>query len=206
MKIVLLGPPGSGKGTQANLICQKYNIPHISTGDIFRKNISEKTELGVLANTYISQGQLVPDDVTISIVEDRLKQDDCKNGFILDGFPRNLYQAQALDKITNIDKAIMIDLADEIIISRLLKRRMCKDCGNSTLVDWLIDGKCEKCGGEVYQRQDDTAETIQKRLDNQKLPANVVEFYKDKKIFYNVEPKDSVDETFVEVEKVLKGN
>ena len=154
MKIVLLGPPGSGKGTQAHIICEKYNLPHISTGDIFRANLANKTELGLKAKAYMDRGELVPDELTISIVVDRLQQSDCQKGFVFDGFPRNLAQAKELDKMVELDKAIMIHLDDEEIINRLSKRRMCKVCGNPTHMDWLVEDKCEKCGGEVYQRED----------------------------------------------------
>lgn len=204
MKIVLLGPPGSGKGTQANLICEKYNLPHISTGDIFRENISKKTPLGVKAKEYIDQGSLVPDELTISIVVDRLKQPDCKKGFVFDGFPRNLAQAQALDKMVELDKAIMIYLDDEEIIRRLAGRRMCQKCGNPTHIDWLVDGKCEKCGGEVYVRDDDKPETVKARLAKQKLPQEVIDFYKEKGIYEQITSTNQKEKTFKLVDNVLK--
>ena len=203
MKIVLLGPPGSGKGTQANLICEKYKLPHISTGDIFRYNIANNTPLGKQVKQHIDAGSLVPDELTISIVEERLKQDDCKKGFVLDGFPRVLKQAQALDKMTKIDKAIMIDLDDEEIVRRLSRRRMCKKCGNPTHLDWVIDNKCEKCGGELYLRDDDKEETVKARLVKQKLPQDVVDFYKGKGIFERVQSTDSKEKTFKNVDKIL---
>ena len=130
MKLVLLGPVGSGKGTQAQIISEKYNIPHISTGEIFRWNIKNETPLGLEAKKYVEAGDLVPEELTIKIVEDKLKDKACKNGFVLDGFPRNLNQAKALEKMTSIDKAILINLSDEEIIKRLSSRRMCKECGN----------------------------------------------------------------------------
>lgn len=203
MKIVLLGPPGSGKGTQAGLICQKYKLPHISTGDIFRYNIANNTPLGKLVKEHIDSGSLVPDELTISIVEERLKQDDCKNGFVLDGFPRVLKQAQALDKMVKIDKAIMIDLDDEEIIRRLSRRRMCKNCGQPTHLDWVVDNKCEKCGGQLYQRDDDKEETVKARLIKQKLPQNVIDYYKKQGIFERIESLSSKEETFEQVDKVL---
>ena len=204
MKIVLLGPPGSGKGTQANLICEKYNLPHISTGDIFRENIANKTPLGVKAKEYIDKGSLVPDELTISIVVDRLKQPDCKKGFVFDGFPRNLAQAEALDKMVELDKAIMIYLDDEEIVRRLSGRKMCKKCGNPTHIDWLVDGKCEKCGGEVYTRDDDKPETVKARLEKQKLPQSVVDFYKNKGIYEQVNSTEDKHKTFKLVDNVLK--
>lgn len=203
MKIVLLGPPGSGKGTQAELICNKYNIPHISTGDIFRQNIREKTPLGVSIEECIAKGELVPDKITNLVVKDRLSKPDCKNGFVLDGFPRNLDQSKFLESVTNIDKAIMIDLDDEEIIKRLSTRRMCRKCGNPTNVGWLVDGKCEKCGGEVFIRQDDMPETIKTRLEKQKLPQNVVDFYQSKNVFEKVSSLGGKEETFEHVDKIL---
>lgn len=203
MKIVLLGPPGSGKGTQAELICNKYNIPHISTGDIFRQNIREKTPLGVSIEECIAKGELVPDKITNLVVKDRLSKPDCKNGFVLDGFPRNLDQSKFLESVTNIDKAIMIDLDDEEIIKRLSTRRMCRKCGNPTNIGWLVDGKCEKCGGEVFIRQDDMPETIKTRLEKQKLPQNVVDFYQSKNVFEKVSSLGGKEETFEHVDKIL---
>lgn len=204
MKIVLLGPPGSGKGTQANLICEKYKIPHISTGDIFRWNLKEGTELGKKAKEYMDAGSLVPDELTVSIVVDRLKNDDCQNGFVLDGFPRNLFQAEQLEKITDVDKAIMIYLDDEEIIKRLSARRMCAQCGNPTHLDWLVDGKCEKCGGEVIVRNDDQPEVIKQRLIKQKLPQEVIDFYKEKGIYEQITSTDKKEKTFALVDKILK--
>ncbi len=203
MKIVLLGPPGSGKGTQAELICNKYNIPHISTGDIFRQNIREKTPLGLSIEECIAKGELVPDRITNLVVKDRLSKSDCKNGFVLDGFPRNLEQAIFLDSVTDIDNAIMIDLDDEEIIKRLSTRRMCRKCGNSTNLSWLVGGRCEKCGGEVFIRQDDMPETIKTRLKKQKLPQNVVDFYQDKNVFEKVSSLCGKEDTFEQVDKIL---
>lgn len=205
MKIVLLGPPGSGKGTQANIICEKYNLPHISTGDIFRYNIKNETELGKKVKSYIDLGSLVPDEVTIDIVKDRLENADCEKGFVLDGFPRNLVQAKALSSFVTIDKAIMIDLSDEEIIRRLSGRRMCASCGNPTHVDWLVDGKCEKCGGEVLTRDDDKEEVVRARLEKQKLPQEVIDFYVNMGVFEKVEATDTKEKTFEKVDKILKG-
>jgi len=204
MKIVLLGPPGSGKGTQANIICEKYNLPHISTGDIFRYNIANKTPLGIKAKEYIDQGNLVPDELTISIVVDRLKEPDCQKGFVFDGFPRNLAQAQALDKMVKIDKAIMIYLDDEEIIKRVSNRKMCKQCGNPTHLDWLVDGKCEKCGGEVYTRDDDKPEVVKMRLEKQKTPQDVIDFYKEKGVYEQITSTDTKEKTFALVDEILK--
>ena len=204
MKIVLLGPPGSGKGTQAHIICEKYNLPHISTGDIFRANLANKTELGLKAKAYMDRGELVSDELTISIVVDRLQQSDCQKGFVFDGFPRNLAQAKELDKMVELDKAIMIHLDDEEIINRLSKRRMCKVCGNPTHMDWLVDNKCEKCGGDVYQREDDAPATIKARLEKQKLPQDVIDFYKNKGIYEQITSTDTKEGTFKLVDEILK--
>ncbi len=204
MKLVLLGPVGSGKGTQAQIISEKYNIPHISTGEIFRWNIKNETPLGLEAKKYVEAGDLVPEELTIKIVEDKLKDKACKNGFILDGFPRNLNQAKALEKMTSIDKAILINLSDEEIIKRLSSRRMCKECGNPTSLDWLVDGKCEKCGGEVYIRDDDKPEVIQNRLKKQAVPQDVVEFYKNKSLLSIVNASDTKERTFELVDEILK--
>lgn len=204
MKLVLLGPVGSGKGTQAAIISEKYGVPHISTGEIFRWNIKNETPLGLEAKKFVDAGELVPESLTIKIVEDRLASEECKNGFILDGFPRNLVQAQALEKMTNIDRAILINLSDDEIIKRLSSRRMCKECGNPTSLDWLKDGRCEKCGGEVYVRDDDAPEVIRVRLKKQAVPQDVVEFYRNKNVLETVHAADSKEETFKLIEEVLK--
>ena len=204
MRLVLLGPVGSGKGTQAAIISEKYGIPHISTGEIFRWNIKNETPLGLEAKKYVDAGELVPESLTIKIVEDRLANPECKNGFILDGFPRNLVQAQALEKMTEIDRAILIDLSDDEIVKRLSSRRMCKECGNPTSLDWLKDGRCEKCGGEVYVRDDDAPEVIRVRLKKQAVPQDVVEFYRNKNVLESVHAADSKEETFKLIEEVLK--
>jgi len=204
MKLVLLGPVGSGKGTQAAIISEKYGVPHISTGEIFRWNIKNETPLGLEAKKFVDAGELVPESLTIKIVEDRLASEECKNGFILDGFPRNLVQAQALEKMTNIDRAILINLSDDEIVKRLSSRRMCKECGNPTSLDWLKDGRCEKCGGEVYVRDDDAPEVIRVRLKKQAVPQDVVEFYRNKNVLETVHAADSKEETFKLIEEVLK--
>lgn len=172
MKLVLLGPPGAGKGTQAAKLIEKYNVPHISTGDIFRDNIKNKTELGVKAQGYISRGELVPDDLVIEIALDRLNADDCKNGFLLDGFPRTTKQAQALDeylaaKDQKLDRVLDINVGEEILVDRLTTRRVCRNCGatyNTKGMPPKKEGVCDLCGGELYQRADDTEETVHNRI------------------------------------------
>lgn len=203
MKIVLLGPVGSGKGTMANLISEKYNIPHISTGDIFRLNIKNQTELGKIAKSYIDKGELVPDELTDDLVADRLKNEDCKNGYVLDGYPRNISQANALNKIADIDLALLIDLSEEEIIRRLSSRRICSKCNVPTQVSSLVDGKCEKCGGEVFTRDDDKVEVIKNRLVKQAVSKEVIEFYKQKGLFDSIISCDGVEENFNKIINVL---
>ena len=207
MKLILLGPVGSGKGTQAGLISERYNLPHISTGEIFRTNIKNETELGKIAKQYIDNGDLVPEELTNKLVADRIAQDDCKGGFILDGYPRNLNQAKALEAMTDIDIALMIDLSEDKIMQRLSSRRMCSKCSQPTSLDWMVDGKCEKCGGDVYIRDDDKPEVIKMRIKKQAVPLDVIEFYKNKGVFSKIDATDEVEKTYELVKSVLdKGN
>ena len=173
MKIVLLGPPGAGKGTQAEALLGKLQVPHISTGDMFRKAIKDGTELGLKAKSYMDQGQLVPDEVTIGIVRERLALPDCKEGFLLDGFPRTATQAEALDQIlialhTALDAVISIEVANERLVARLTGRRICKSCGATYHILFnpaKQETVCDKCGGELYQRVDDSVDTVSNRLE-----------------------------------------
>lgn len=212
MKIVLLGPPGAGKGTQAKSISNRYSIPHISTGDIFRKNISENTPLGIEAKSYMDNGQLVPDEVTINMVKDRLQQDDCKNGYLLDGFPRTVHQADALDSFLterneSIDTALLIEVPKEFILERMTGRRVCPSCGASYHIKFnppTNDGKCDLCGSDVIQRKDDTEETVKERLDvyeNQTQP--LIDFYKNKKQLSVVDGTQAINEVFESICKIL---
>lgn len=188
LRAVLLGPPGAGKGTQAVKLVDKYQVPHISTGDIFRKNISEGTELGVKAKSYIDAGKLVPDELTCEIVTSRLLEDDCANGFLLDGFPRTIFQADKLDQFLKengmkLDIVINLSVPSEQIISRLSGRRICRSCGasyNIVTIPPKKEGVCDRCGGELYQRKDDAPETVASRLktyDEQTAP--LVDYYKN---------------------------
>lgn len=203
MRLILLGPVGSGKGTQAGLISARFGLPHISTGEIFRTNIKNNTELGKIAKSYIDNGELVPEELTNRLVADYLSKDECKNGFILDGYPRNIEQAKFLDTITNIDLALMIDLSEEKIIARLSSRRMCSKCSQPTSLNWMVDGKCEKCGGDVYVRDDDKPEVIKNRLQKQAVSQEMIEFYKQKGIFNKIDATDEVEETYKLVKSVL---
>ncbi len=172
MRLILLGPPGAGKGTQAAGIVEKYQIPHISTGDIFRKNIKEGTDLGKKAKEYIDQGLLVPDELTVGLVTDRISQDDCENGFMLDGFPRNVSQAEQLDAFLKengiaLDKVINIEVDKEKLVARAVGRRICKSCGATFHIEFnpsKEEGVCDICKGELYQRADDNEETVSKRI------------------------------------------
>ena len=198
MKIVFMGPPGAGKGTQAEKIIENYQIPHISTGDMFRKAIKDQTELGMEAKRYMDQGALVPDHVTIGIVKDRLSESDCKSGFLLDGFPRTVDQAKALDEIltsldSKIDYVINIDVDLDILKERLTGRRICRSCGATYHMIFnppAVAGTCDKCGGELYQRKDDNEETVGNRLDvyvSQTKPLLDYYSYVGKKIIYLID-------------------
>lgn len=207
MNIILLGAPGAGKGTLASAISDKYGLPHISTGDIFRENIKNQTEIGLLAKSFIDKGQLVPDEVTCKIVEERIGRDDCKNGYMLDGFPRTNVQAEALDKITNVDLVINIDVDFSLLMGRLCGRRVCKDCGESYHVSRLNgETKCARCGGELYQRKDDNPETVQSRLDVYSAQtAPLIEYYTKKGIIFNVVSDSTPEAVFEKVSAKLDG-
>ena len=205
MNVILLGAPGAGKGTQATRISSRYDLPHISTGDIFRENIKNQTEIGVLAKSYIDKGQLVPDEVTCKIVENRLSEKDCENGFLLDGFPRTIVQAEALDKFTKVDCVINIDIDLSFLMERLCGRRVCKNCAESYHVSTL-NGKtdCAKCGGELYQRKDDNPETVQSRLNvykNQTAP--LIDYYTRKGVIVNIAGEGTPEEVFSLIVKAL---
>ncbi len=204
MNIILLGAPGAGKGTQASMIVDRYGLPHISTGDIFRENIKNQTETGLLAKSYIDKGQLVPDEVTCKIVEARIREDDCKNGYMLDGFPRTVAQADELDKISHVDLVINIDVDFSLLLDRLCGRRVCRACGESYHVSRLNGATtCARCGGELYQRKDDNPETVQSRLDVYKeQTAPLIEYYEKKGVLFNVVSDERPPE--VAFEKVAK--
>lgn len=212
MRVILLGPPGAGKGTQAKLISEKFSIPHISTGDIFRANIKEKTPLGIEAKRYIDNGQLVPDEVTIGIVKDRLTKDDCDNGFLLDGFPRTVAQAEALDEFLkgmnkDLDVALLIKVPEEFILERMTGRRVCTSCGASYHIRFnppKIEGKCDICDNELIQRKDDTEATVKERLEvYSKQTYPLINYYKDNGIISEVNGTESIDEVFGNISNIL---
>jgi len=212
MRLILLGAPGAGKGTQALILAEKYNIPHISTGDIFRSNIKNGTELGKKAKEYIDKGALVPDEVTIGIVKDRLQQPDCSNGFILDGFPRTIPQADYLEEAlasmgVSIDYAVDIHVPDEEIIKRMSGRRTCPACGKSYHVIYnppKVDGICDACGAAVIQREDDKEETVINRLKTYHAETEpLIAYYKDKEKLLVVNGQEKVEDTTKEVLKAL---
>ena len=202
--IIMLGAPGAGKGTQSALIAEEYHIPHISTGDILRKNIKEGTELGKLAKSYIDAGALVPDDVVIGIVADRLKEEDALNGYVLDGFPRTIAQAEALDKVAKIDIAVNIVVGFDVIVERLAGRRVCV-CG-ATYHPSKLNGSttCAKCGKELFFRDDDKPETVRARLETyEKQTAPLIGYYEKKGILVNVDATGTIEQDFEKIKKVL---
>ena len=212
MKIVMLGAPGAGKGTQARLISEKYSIPQISTGDIFRANIRDNTELGQRANSYMDKGLLVPDQVTCDLVVDRISKDDCKNGYILDGFPRTIPQAEALTKALNqqgakSDYAIDVEVPDEDIVRRMSGRRACPKCGATYHIEYLKpaqEGICDTCGSELYLREDDHPGTVQKRLDvyhSQTQP--LIQYYREQGVLHSIDGTKEMHEVFGDICSVL---
>src|SRR3989338_342960 len=215
MKLIFLGPPGSGKGTYSSRICPKFGIPHISTGDIFRAEVKAGTELGKKAEVVMKSGGLMPDSITMEVIEKRLIQPDCKNGFIADGFPRTIAQAEALEKITKIDIALNLVIPDDILIEKITARRTCRKCGDIYNIADInrsgvrmppmlpkVEGKCDKCGGELYQRADENPETVKERLEiykNQTAP--LIDYYRKKGLLRDVIITAPQNEM---VEKILK--
>lgn len=205
MKIVLFGAPGCGKGSQARKISEKYNLPIISTGDLFRFHISNNTPIGIEAKKYINLGNLVPDEITIKIVEERLKQADCQNGFILDGFPRNIFQAKALDQITKIDLFLFIDVSISEIEIRAVNRRICPKCNKIFSMLDVYRSNCDNCNSTLIQRDDDKIEVVRNRIKNYQATCDdVIEFYKSKKVLQQILSAESADATFLGVDEVIK--
>ena len=213
MHILLMGPPGAGKGTQAAQLVKEFNIPHISTGDMFRAAMKEGTEMGKLAKSYIDAGNLVPDSVTVGIVRDRLAQDDCKKGFILDGFPRTVEQADALDGIMkdlglSLKRVLNISVPAADLVERAVGRRICKKCGATYHVKFnpsQKDGVCDECGGDLFQRADDTAETMTNRLSVYEASTKpLIEYYQKAGIYTEVDGRQAIDKVTKDLVETLK--
>lgn len=212
MNIMLFGAPGAGKGTQAKFLIEKYEIPQISTGDILRAAIAEGTKMGLEAKKYMDEGKLVPDSTIIGIIKDRLAKEDCQKGFILDGFPRTLPQAEALEVLMDelkisLDKVISLNVPDELIVGRITGRRVCKECGASFHVEFnpsKEEGKCDFCGGELMIRKDDTAETVEKRLgEYHAQTAPLFDFYKEKGVLAELDGTKEVSEVTEDILSIL---
>ncbi|UDV05622.1 adenylate kinase [Staphylococcus pseudintermedius] len=213
MNIILMGLPGVGKGTQASEIIKKYPIPHISTGDMFRKAIKDETELGKEAKSYMDRGELVPDEVTVGIVKERISEDDAKKGFLLDGFPRTIEQAEALNSILEelgrtIDAVVNIEVPEEELMNRLTGRRICETCGTTYHLVFnppKVEGICDIDGGKLYQREDDNPETVANRLEvNVKQSKPILEFYNQKGLLKNIDGSKHIDEVTSDVIEILE--
>ena len=212
MKIVMLGAPGAGKGTQAKMISEKYGVPHISTGDIFRANIKNNTELGQKAKTYMDKGELVPDELVVDLIMDRFKEADCANGYVLDGFPRTIPQAEALDRALaemgqKIDYAINVEVPDENIVHRMGGRRACIGCGATYHVEFnapKVEDVCDTCGGELVLRDDDKPETVQKRLSVYHAQTQpLIDYYKKANVLVEVDGTQDINVVFQDIVKIL---
>ncbi|HAG69653.1 MAG TPA: adenylate kinase [Lachnospiraceae bacterium] len=213
MKIIMLGAPGAGKGTQAKKIADQYQIPHISTGDIFRANIREKTPLGMEAKSYMDKGELVPDELTVKILLDRVSNEDCKNGYVLDGYPRTIPQAEVLDRAVGelnerIDFAVNVDVPDENIIKRMSGRRACTKCGDTYHIEYMPPKKenvCDKCGSPLIIRDDDKPETVKNRLSvYHEQTAPLIDYYEKKGILKTVDGTKDVNEVFADIKNILE--
>lgn len=211
MQVILVGLPGAGKGTQAERIQSDFGIPHISTGDMFRKAVASGSELGLQLKAFLDSGRLVPDETTIAIVRERLKEPDTDKGFLLDGFPRTLEQARALDDMLQeigrpINAVLYIHVHQEILLSRLTGRRICKSCGatyHTVFQPPKVEGVCDKCGGELYQRADDTAEAVSTRLEAYKQTAPLIDYYREKGVLVQIEGEQPIEQVHAEVMKTL---
>ncbi|MEH6890469.1 adenylate kinase [Bacillus sp. JJ864] len=214
MNLILMGLPGAGKGTQAEKIVAKYNIPHISTGDMFRAAMKDETELGLQAKSFIDKGALVPDEVTIGIVRERLSQEDCVKGFLLDGFPRTVAQASALEEIMKdlgkkINYVLNINVDSGLLLKRLTGRRICKECGATYHLEFnppAKEGVCDKCGGELYQRSDDNEETVANRLEvNIKQTKPLLDFYEELGYLKSINGEQDIDKVFANIDLLIGG-
>ena len=215
LRAVLLGPPGAGKGTQAAKVIEKYNVPHISTGDIFRANINEGTELGKKAKGYIDEGKLVPDELVVNLVTDRLQKADCKEGFLLDGFPRTIFQAEQLDKFLSengqkLDIVLNFKVRKDVLVERIAGRRVCKSCGASfhvVNVPPKKEGICDACGGELFQRKDDNRETVENRINvYESETAPLIGYYEKQNVLVDFDGEKTHDEVFDDVVKAIEAN
>lgn len=213
MKFVFLGAPGAGKGTQASVIAEKFGIVHISTGDIFRENIKNETELGLKVKSLMDEGKLCPDNLTVELVKDRISQNDCQKGFILDGFPRTIAQAEVFENVLEdanekLDAVIDIDIPDQTVIDRMSGRRLCKECGDSYHVIFnptKVEGICDKCGGELYVRKDDEEATVLNRLvEYHKNTEPLIDFYKQRGLLMVVNGSVGIDDVTANIEDVVK--
>ena len=214
MHLLILGPPGAGKGTQAEKLVKKYKLVHVSTGDILREAVKEETTMGLQAKEYMDKGFLVPDEVVIGIIRERMQHPDCQEGALFDGFPRNLDQAEALDNIFSelkltMQAAIDIEVAEEELVRRLTGRRVCRQCGATFHLKnnpSKVRNICDHCGGELYQRDDDTIDTVQERLEvYKKNTAPLIDYYKQKGIYYGIDGSKSIDEVFSDIIAILEG-
>ncbi len=215
MNVVMLGPPGAGKGTQAVRLAGLYGIPHISTGDIFRENVREGTELGRRAREYMERGELVPDELVIEIVADRLSREDCRSGFILDGFPRTVAQAEALkdmlaERGRSLDHAVNVEVPEEVLVKRISGRRTCRECGANYNVHFDEEGPgeaCRECGGEIYQREDDLEETVRRRLREYRAKtAPLIDHYRSEGLLRQVDGNAPPDEVLRAIKNALEGS
>jgi len=214
MNIVFLGPPGAGKGTQAKILVERYEIPQVSTGDMLREHRAKGTELGKKAQEYMDKGQLVPDEIILSMVKERLSQPDCQKGFILDGFPRTVAQAEALDKLLSemgkkLDFALALIVPDDLLVERLTGRRTCKSCGMMYHIKYKppkVEGECDVCEGELYQRPDDNEETVRNRLKvYHEQTAPLIEYYKNRGILREIDGSKSIEEITQQIISILEG-
>jgi len=212
MLIILLGPPGAGKGTQAEMLVKEFDLVYISTGDILRKAVKEKTALGRKAQEYMDSGQLVPDDLVVDIVKERLQEPDCKTGALLDGFPRTAAQAAALDRIlpligTNIDRVVLLEVDENELIERLTGRRVCSNCGANYHIKFnppKVRNVCDQCGGDLFQRDDDTLETVQERLEvYKKQTAPLIDFYREKDLLSIIDGNQDIEEVYKQINAVI---
>lgn len=206
MNLIFLGPPGAGKGTQAQMVCEKYSIPHVSTGNMLRAAIAQETKMGLEAKKHMDAGNLVPDEVVIGIVKDRLQEDDCKKGYLLDGFPRTIAQAESLSSFADINISILVDVDDKPLIKRLSSRRTCEDCSATYDLKKVMDGKCPVCSGKMVQRADDAKSTVKNRLKvyhDQTSP--LIDYYEGHGLLCKVDGDADIDAIFKVICEVLDG-